>query len=80
MRYIEEDVPFSLVPISSLGKMLGVETPTVDALIHFASLINNTDYFRTGRNVDRLGISGMNLMELRLLAIGEKVLKWNQNK
>lgn len=71
MRYIEEDVPCSLVPIASVGKMLGVPTPTIDALIHLASLINSKEYFKEGRNVDRLGISGMSLWELRLFAIGE---------
>ncbi|MBK7173845.1 MAG: NAD/NADP octopine/nopaline dehydrogenase family protein [Bacteroidales bacterium] len=72
MRYIEEDVPCSLVPIASLGRMLGIPTPTIDALIHLASLISDIDYFKEGRNVDRLGISGMSLWELRLFAIGEK--------
>ena len=28
-RYIDEDVPFSLVPIASVGDLLGVETPTI---------------------------------------------------
>lgn len=72
MRYIEEDVPFSLVPIASIGRMFGVETPTIDSLIHLASLLNQKDYLTEGRTVERLGISGMNLRELRLLAIGEK--------
>jgi opine dehydrogenase len=71
MRYIEEDVPFSLVPIASVGKMFGVPTPTIDSLIHIASVLNNCDYISTGRTIDRLGISGMSLRELRLLAIGE---------
>jgi len=72
MRYIDEDVPFSLVPISSVGKMFGVPTPTIDALIHLASILNKKDYLSDGRTIDRLGISGMSLRDLRLLAIGEK--------
>lgn len=72
MRYLEEDVPCSLVPIASVGKMLGISTPVIDSLIQLASIINGTDYYRIGRNVERLGISGMTLMELRLFAIGEK--------
>jgi opine dehydrogenase len=72
MRYIEEDVPCSLVPISSLGKMFGIPTPTIDSMIHLGSVLNNRDYLKDGRTVDRLGISGMSLRELRLLAIGEK--------
>ena len=72
MRYIEEDVPFSLVPMSSVGKMLHVATPTIDALIHLASILNKKNYYEDGRTVERLGISSMSLRELRLLAIGER--------
>jgi opine dehydrogenase len=71
MRYLHEDVPSSLVPIASVGKMFGVETPTTDALITLASTLNQTDYLAQGRTVERLGIEKMSLRELRLLAIGE---------
>jgi opine dehydrogenase len=72
MRYIEEDVPCSLVPMASIGKMLKVPTPTIDTLIHLASIMNNKDYLDEGRTVERIGIAGMSLRELRLFAIGEK--------
>ena len=72
VRYIEEDVPCSLVPISSLGAMFGVPTPTIDSLIRVASVLNNRDYRAEGRTAERLGIAGMSLRDLRLLAIGEK--------
>jgi len=72
VRYIEEDVPCSLVPIASVGRMFGVPTPTIDSLIHLASLLNRKDYWSEGRTVEKLGISKMSLRDLRLLAIGEK--------
>ncbi|MCX7797416.1 MAG: NAD/NADP octopine/nopaline dehydrogenase family protein [Melioribacter sp.] len=72
MRYITEDVPTSLIPISSVGKKFGVETPTIDAIIHLASILTQTDYWKEGRTVERLNIHNMSLKELRLLAIGEK--------
>ena len=68
-RYIDEDVPMSLVPIASIGKMLGVETPTINAVIHMASIMREQDYWITGRTVERLGISGMSIREIRLLAV-----------
>jgi len=71
VRYIEEDVPFSLVPIASVGKMLNLKTPTIDSIIHISSLLNECDYWSQGRTVENLGITGMSLRELRLLAIGE---------
>jgi opine dehydrogenase len=72
VRYITEDVPSSLVPISSVGRMMGVSTPTIDAIIHLASMLNRTDYWAQGRTVEKLGIAHMTLKELRLLAIGEE--------
>ncbi|MFA6949510.1 MAG: NAD/NADP octopine/nopaline dehydrogenase family protein [Lentimicrobiaceae bacterium] len=71
MRYLEEDVPFSLVPISSVGKMFKVPTPTINSLINLASILNNENYLKNGRTSERLGINKMSLRELRLLAIGE---------
>jgi opine dehydrogenase len=72
MRYLEEDVPCSLVPISSVGKMFGVPTPTIDSLIQLACVLNKKDYLSEGRTTQRLGINKMSLRELRLLAIGER--------
>ncbi len=72
VRYISEDVPMSLVPMSSVGKMLGVETPMIDTIIRLAGALNQEDYWAKGRTVERLGIANMSLKELRLLAIGEK--------
>lgn len=73
MRYIEEDVPCSLVPISSVGKMFGIATPTIDSLIHMAGILNKKDYYALGRTVEKLQIENMSLRHLRLVAIGEPV-------
>lgn len=74
IRYLSEDVPASLVPISSIGDMFKVPTPTLKALIHLGSIINDCDYWKEGRTVERLGIAGMTLKELRLLSIGQSQL------
>lgn len=71
MRYLTEDVPCSLVPMSSLGRKFGVPTPMIDALITMASAMHEVDYFRTGRTVEKLGLSDLNLKQLRALAIGQ---------
>jgi opine dehydrogenase len=72
MRYLTEDVPTSLVPIASTGRKFGVETPTINSIIHIASILNKTDYWEIGRTVEKLNIHNMSLKDLRLLAIGEK--------
>jgi opine dehydrogenase len=69
-RYVSEDVPASLVPIASIGEMLGVPTPTIRTMIHLASTMHGVDYWQEGRTVERLGISGMSARELRFLVDG----------
>ena len=68
-RYVDEDVPMSLVPLASLGDMLGVETPTIKTIIHLASLMRGVDFWEKGRTVEKLGIKGMTIKEIRLLAV-----------
>lgn len=69
-RYISEDVPMSLVPIASIGQMLGVPTPTIRAVIHLACIMHGVDYWTEGRTVQRLGIAGMSVKDIRFLVVG----------
>lgn len=71
VRYMEEDIPYSLVPIASVGNLLKVKTPTIDSIIHLGSQLSRCDYWSRGRTVENLGIAGMNIRDLRLLGIGE---------
>ena len=63
-RFITEDVPYGLVPWASLGDMLGVPTPTIDAVIQFASVMKDTDYWKTGMTLESLGIAGLDRAKL----------------
>jgi opine dehydrogenase len=56
-RFVTEDVPYGMVLLSTLGDLLGVPTPTHDAVIQLASVINRTDYWKTGRGMKSLGLS-----------------------
>lgn len=69
VRYITEDVPMSLVPISEFGKALGVETRVIDSLINIANSIFKKDFRSTGRNLRRLGLEGLNLEQMRSIFI-----------
>jgi len=69
-RYIWEDVPASLVPIASIGDMLGVATPSIKSIIHIASAVHQKDYWKEGRTVEKLGIAGFSVKEIRQLAVG----------
>lgn len=64
-RYITEDVPYGMVLVSTLGKILGVPTPTHDAVIQLCSVINRTNYFERGRGVKELGLSKLDKKSLK---------------
>lgn len=64
-RYITEDVPYGMVLTSTLGDLLGIPTPTHDAIIQLASVINRTNYWKTGRGVRELGLSKMTRQRLK---------------
>ncbi len=63
-RFLTEDVPYGLVPMAYLGRMLEVSTPTMDALINMASIINGENYWEKGRTLRKMGIEGMGLKDL----------------
>ncbi|HEX2765762.1 MAG TPA: NAD/NADP octopine/nopaline dehydrogenase family protein [Candidatus Limnocylindria bacterium] len=58
-RYFEEDVPFGLVPFAELGRLAGVPTPTMDAIIELVSTIKDVDYRSEGLTLDRMGFADM---------------------
>jgi len=61
-RYIWEDIPSGLVPMSLFGKKLGVPTPTIDYFIDEGSKLFNTDFRSEGRTLYKLGLSNNNLI------------------
>ena len=72
-RYILEDVPMSLVPISSAGKQFGEYTPTIDSVIHIASIMVSRDFWKEGRTMKNLGLEDKGIKEiLKILEVGEE--------
>lgn len=69
-RYLTEDVPFLLVPVSEMGKQAGIPTPIFDSIIQLAEIVNGTLYRETGRGVERLGLKGMTLEEAKKIISG----------
>ena len=64
-RYVTEDVPYGMVLLSTLGDLMEVPTPTHDAAIQLASVINRTDYWKTGRGMKQLGLSTLDKKGLK---------------
>lgn len=50
-RYIFEDVPCGLVPLESVGKMLGIDMSSTSLIIDLASKLLNTNFRAIGRTV-----------------------------
>lgn len=63
-RYLTEDVPFLLVPVSMLGRIAGVPTPVIDSIILLAETINDANYSDIGWNEKQLGMQGLGKGEL----------------
>ena len=63
-RYIEEDVPFGLVPLAALGAAIGMPMPVTDSLITTASVINDVDYRSIGATLEWMGLAGNSAQRL----------------
>jgi opine dehydrogenase len=64
-RYLNEDVGYGLVFMSRLARQIGVETPTIDAMIQLTSVLMNRDYAAEAlRTPETLGIDGLSAAEL----------------
>jgi opine dehydrogenase len=64
-RYFNEDAGYGLVFLHSLGKQIGVPTPTMDAVLHVASTMMGRDYLAEGaRTMETLGLAGYSATEL----------------
>jgi opine dehydrogenase len=64
-RYITEDLPYGLVPIKKLSQQFNVATPVIDAVIEFASVINQTNYMKEGMSLEEMGIAGLGRDKLK---------------
>jgi opine dehydrogenase len=67
-RYIHEDIGYGLVPMAALGRVAGIATPTMDALVQLATVALGIDYARDGLTLERLGLSGKSPAELAQFA------------
>ena len=64
-KYITEDVPVGLVPMSALGAAAGVPTPAIDALIVLVRAMTGKDFVAEGRSLERMGLTGMSGSAIR---------------
>jgi opine dehydrogenase len=68
-RYFTEDVPTGLVPISSLGAFLNVQTPTINSIIYLSSLLCGMDFNKIGRTIQNLELYDYFITHLKRVQI-----------
>ncbi len=71
-RYINEDIPMSLVPMASLGLTLGINVRAMLSVIRLACIARQKDYWRIGRTVKNLGLGHYDLRQLMANATGHR--------
>jgi opine dehydrogenase len=64
-KYVSEDVPAGLIPMSAIGSAVGVPTPAIDAVIVIAQCMAGKDFAANARTLDRLGLAGMGAAQIR---------------
>ena len=64
-RYLTEDCPNGLVPWSELGRLCGVPTPTMDAVISIYSLVHERPWREIGIRPETLGLDGMSVEQIK---------------
>jgi opine dehydrogenase len=64
-KFITEDVPTGLIPMSALGRAAGVGTPAIDALVELGGKMTGRDFAADARTLERLGLSGMDEPQIR---------------
>lgn len=65
-RFLEEDIKFGLVPMAYFARICDVSTPTMDSLIHMASIINGVDYLKEGLTPEKMGIEGLDVEKIKI--------------
>lgn len=68
-RYYSEDIPLGLSSWAILAHEYGIKTPIMDSMINLGTVIMEFDCWESGRSLEQLGISGMNLEELKTYLI-----------
>jgi opine dehydrogenase len=66
-KFITEDVPTGLIPMSEIAAAAGVKTPAIDALIETVRNMTGKDFAAKARTLDRLGLSGLDGRQIRLV-------------
>ncbi len=63
-RYFTEDIPIGCVARYSFAQALGIQTPVIKAMIELGSIICQKDFFKEGRDLEKMGLLGLQKDEM----------------
>ena len=63
-RYIDEDIPYALVPFASLGDQMGIPVPTIKGMVAIACAATKIDYWSKGLTMEKLGLADKTTEEI----------------
>jgi len=52
VRYLTEDIPTGLVPLSSIGRYISISTPNINSVIVIANTLLNMNFYKIGRTIE----------------------------
>lgn len=55
-RLLFEDIPTGILPMIELGRLVGLEMPLMNSILHLSESLLDCDFRLTGRTLDRLGL------------------------
>ncbi|HEX3169065.1 MAG TPA: NAD/NADP octopine/nopaline dehydrogenase family protein, partial [Burkholderiales bacterium] len=64
-KYVTEDVPTGLIPISELGLVTGTPTPAIHTMIEMAKLMTGKTFADEARTLDRMGVARLDAAKIR---------------
>jgi opine dehydrogenase len=57
-------VGYGLVPFSAFGRLAGIPTPAIDALVTLANHAVGRDFWKTGLTLEKMGLASVNKGQL----------------
>ena len=63
-NHLVDEIPNTLVPVSALGKALGIDTQMTDVIIDLGCAMTQIDFRKHGRTLEVLGLDGMTRDEM----------------
>jgi opine dehydrogenase len=66
-RFLLEDIPYGMVPMESLGGVMGIPTPVTSAIITLSSELTQVDFRSQARDLKYLGLERLGVEALQKL-------------